>query len=82
MEQYILTDKGKSWFSNRSKEWHRGVRGHYDIRIADILEEFGPTTFEEVVNLSWHPYDEPSESTVRGTLRSMYEAGLVDRLER
>lgn len=61
-------------------------RKHQDYFLLGSLEEFGPTDYDELVDILVEPREPdpvwPTEADLRQTLRRLFEAGLIDRMDR
>lgn len=80
MEYYILTDKGRAEVARRNL-WDSGVDRELgsDEVVLSYLWEFGPADFEDLDLSLTHGR---SAIWVRSSLRGLYEAGLIDKVER
>lgn len=89
MDTYFITDKGKAYFKEGldSGRYSRGSYSNYqDYIILGTLEGLnGSATFEEMKDFTWGKFTDSqvfSDPAARTTLRRLYEAGLIDRMER
>lgn len=92
MDIYTITPKGSQ---HRSQMGHMSTfdfirlpeeRKYQDYFLLGSLEEFGPTNYDELVEILVEPREPdpiwPTEADLRQTLRRLFEAGLIDRMER
>lgn len=92
MDVYSITSRGSQ---HRSQMVHMPAseffrlpkeRKYQDFFLLRSLEEYGPTDYDDLVEILVDPREPETgwrtEADLRQTLRRLFEAGLVDRLER
>lgn len=88
MDVYSITDKGKFTLSGSGKGnlvmRKEGELHNYDFWILYKLRSDGPTDYQELLEQVTFQGETPSSVNpyLRRALRRLFEAGLIDRMER
>lgn len=80
MEQYFLTNEGRDLVGKKHL-WDTGMDREFssDETVLAYIWEFGPVDFEELdsaLTRERHP------TWVRSSLRTLFEAGLINKVDR
>lgn len=84
MDVYSITEKGADWYRHYSVlSPERDLQGFQDTLILGLVIG-GTISYEELVNWLVGPETSlfPTKGELRQSLRRVFEAGLIDRLER